>query len=73
MCLTVVVTGNHYVLDIVAGFAVFGAALGLSRLLPRDLPGLRGWLAGRHQRQAAHLPSTERANGGNTLPPTVPP
>ena len=38
MCVTVVVTGNHYVLDIVAGFAVAGAALGLARLLPRELP-----------------------------------
>lgn len=34
MCLAVVVTGNHYVLDIVAGFAVVGTALMIVRILP---------------------------------------
>ena len=38
MSLAVVVTGNHYVLDIAAGLAVAGAAVLLTRLLPRDLP-----------------------------------
>jgi hypothetical protein len=37
MCLTVIATGNHYVLDIVAGLAVAGAAMALARLLPDDL------------------------------------
>ena len=48
MCVTVVVTGNHYVLDIVAGFAVAGAALGLARLLPAWWPWPpRSWSAAR--------------------------
>lgn len=34
MCLTVVVTGNHYVLDIVGGFLVAGIAVLLARALP---------------------------------------
>ena len=38
MCFAVVVTGNHYVLDIVAGLAIAGAAVLLVRLLPRELP-----------------------------------
>jgi membrane-associated phospholipid phosphatase len=38
MCVTVVVTGNHYVLDIVGGFLVAGAAILLARVLPRILP-----------------------------------
>jgi membrane-associated phospholipid phosphatase len=37
MCVTVVVTGNHYVLDIVGGFLVAGAAILLARVLPRIL------------------------------------
>lgn len=49
MCLTVVVTGNHYVLDIVAGFAVAGAAIVIVRLLPSEMPwaGWSGWHLGR--------------------------
>ena len=35
MCVTVVVTGNHYVLDIVGGFLVAGAAVLLERALSR--------------------------------------
>lgn len=35
MCLTVVVTGNHYVLDIVAGFVVAALAVLIERTLPR--------------------------------------
>jgi hypothetical protein len=34
MCMTVVVTGNHYVLDVVAGFLVAGSAVALERILP---------------------------------------
>jgi hypothetical protein len=34
MCITVVVTGNHYVLDIVGGFLVTGGALLVARSLP---------------------------------------
>jgi membrane-associated phospholipid phosphatase len=34
MCVTVVVTGNHYVLDIVGGFVVAGSAVALERVLP---------------------------------------
>jgi membrane-associated phospholipid phosphatase len=37
MCITVMVTGNHYLLDIVGGFLVAGAALLLARLLPLEL------------------------------------
>lgn len=41
MCLTVIVTGNHYVLDIVAGFCVAGAAIAIAGWLPSELP--RQW------------------------------
>jgi membrane-associated phospholipid phosphatase len=41
MCVAVVVTGNHYVLDVAAGFAVVGMALALTRMLPDDLSELR--------------------------------
>jgi len=42
MCVTVVVTGNHYVLDIVAGFAVAGAAVFVARFFPTGTVG-SGW------------------------------
>ena len=32
MCVTVIVTGNHYVLDIVGGFIVAGSAIAVMRL-----------------------------------------
>ncbi len=38
MCVTVVVTGNHYVLDIVGGFLLDAAAFGIVALLPARLP-----------------------------------
>ena len=44
MSLAVVVTGNHYVLDVVAGLAVAAAALLLARLLPTDLRDPWRWL-----------------------------
>ena len=34
MCVTVVVTGNHYVLDIVGGLLVAGSAVALERVVP---------------------------------------
>lgn len=37
MCITVVVTGNHYVLDIVGGFIVVGSAMLVARALPAGL------------------------------------
>lgn len=40
MCVTVVVTGNHYVLDIVAGFVVAGVAVLVARFFPIDRVGL---------------------------------
>jgi hypothetical protein len=43
MCLTVMVTGNHYLLDIAGGFLVAGTAWLVARSLPDRLPGL-GWL-----------------------------
>ena len=45
MCVTVVVTGNHYVLDIVGGLLVDAAAFGIVALLPARLlpwPGFKG-------------------------------
>lgn len=41
MCVAVVVTGNHYVLDVVAGFAVVGVAIALTRMIPDDFTELR--------------------------------
>ncbi|MDP9369353.1 MAG: phosphatase PAP2 family protein [Chloroflexota bacterium] len=38
MCVTVVVTGNHYVLDIVGGLLLDAAAFGIVALLPTRLP-----------------------------------
>ncbi len=38
MCVTVVVTGNHYVLDIAGGFLLDAAAFGIVALLPARLP-----------------------------------
>lgn len=43
MCITVVVTGNHYVLDIVGGFLIAGAAILLAIALPQGLPSSRSW------------------------------
>jgi membrane-associated phospholipid phosphatase len=37
MSLTVMVTGNHYVLDIVGGWLVVAAAFGAARLLPAEI------------------------------------
>jgi hypothetical protein len=49
MCLAVIVTGNHYLLDIVAGWGVAGAAVGLEYLLAAKLPAvgrrIGGWSA----------------------------
>ena len=49
MCLTVVVTGHHYILDIVGGLATAGAAFLVARRLPEDLPWPWRW---RRRRQA---------------------
>ena len=57
MCGAVVITGNHYVLDVVAGFAVAGAALGLARLLPR--PGIVPRLGGRVSRSTPADPTSD--------------
>lgn len=37
MCLTVVVTGNHYVLDIIAGFAVVAIAATIAQYFPANV------------------------------------
>lgn len=42
MCITVVVTGNHYVLDIVGGFLVVACAILLARCLPHEWRLMRG-------------------------------
>jgi membrane-associated phospholipid phosphatase len=41
MCMTVVVTGNHYVMDIVGGFIVAGAAIAAGRFLSSER--IRHW------------------------------
>ena len=56
MCLTVMATGNHYVLDIVGGFAIAGGAVALARLLPEDLGApLRRWVTARGRPMTARL------------------
>jgi membrane-associated phospholipid phosphatase len=53
MCLTVMVTANHYVLDIVGGWLVVAASFGAARLLPAEIrrPWWRGASpAGIHER-----------------------
>ncbi len=58
MCVTVMATGNHYVLDIIGGFAIAGGAVALARRLPADLGApLRRWLAERSR------PATVRPGG----------
>lgn len=52
MCITVVVTGNHYILDIVGGFLVVAVAVRLAWCLPLERRGARqqalaGTLVGR--------------------------
>ncbi|HYI15685.1 MAG TPA: phosphatase PAP2 family protein [Thermomicrobiales bacterium] len=42
MCVTVIVTGNHYVLDIVGGFIVAGTAIAVGRFLSPERVG-RWW------------------------------
>jgi membrane-associated phospholipid phosphatase len=37
MCLTVIVTANHYVLDIIGGWLVIAAAFGAARFLPAEV------------------------------------
>jgi membrane-associated phospholipid phosphatase len=37
MCVTVVVTGNHYVLDIIAGFVVVAIAAAVAQYLPANM------------------------------------
>jgi membrane-associated phospholipid phosphatase len=54
MSFAVVVTGNHWVLDIVAGLAVAAVALLLARLLPEPAPwSRRAWRPLRRARGAA--------------------
>lgn len=55
MCVTVVVTGNHYVLDIVGGFLVVAGALAVAHLLPDSRswwPWRRAVVRSRTQRYA---------------------
>lgn len=66
MCLTVMVTGNHYWLDIVAGFGVAGAAVVLARYLPLETPGRR-W----RSRNAVRFP--DGATGVRSRPSVAPP
>jgi membrane-associated phospholipid phosphatase len=52
MCVTVVVTGNHYVLDIIGGFIVSGTAIALGCLLTSEW-AKRWWLERRRGRRFA--------------------
>jgi hypothetical protein len=52
MCVTVIVTGNHYVLDIVGGFTVAGSAMLIGWLL--SSVAVRQWLQGRWRREHTH-------------------
>ncbi len=45
LAVTVIVTGNHYWLDIVGGWAVIGVSLSINRLLPFPLPIQWPWLS----------------------------
>jgi len=47
MFLSIVVTGNHFILDAVAGAAVALAGLGIAFALERVRPAVLGWLSGR--------------------------
>lgn len=71
MCLTVIITGNHYVLDIIAGFAVVGVAVALARFLPTEPPRLRLGGRGQKRRRESIGPSSDDAGGVDSLPPTV--
>jgi membrane-associated phospholipid phosphatase len=55
MGITVVVTGNHYVLDIAGGFLVAVCAILIARVVPHAVPARRG------------ARSTARATGHDTL------
>ncbi len=60
ICLTVMVTGNHYVMDMVGGWLVVGLCLIINRLLPYPLPIPWPW---RHrERESASSARHEPAN-----------
>jgi hypothetical protein len=73
MCLAVVVTGNHYVLDIVAGFAVVGIALALERALPELSLGVWPTTRGRGRRRAPVAAASHEPGGARSRSPAVPP
>lgn len=72
MCLTVIVTANHYVLDIVAGFTVAGVAVAIARLLPTELPWLR-WRTLGWGRRSAIVPAADDTGSAHSRPPVAPP
>jgi hypothetical protein len=73
MCVTVVVTGNHYVLDIVAGFAVAGSAIVVARVFPIVVQA--DWVR-RNVSDRFHNPfrvrSTREAGDSKSAPPVPP-
>ncbi len=75
MCLTVVVTGNHYVLDIVAGFAVAGLAVLIERFLPQEF-SLSRFSRRRRDRQKGSLVGSSgdlhrKARGPSGISPSL--
>jgi len=57
LAVTVIVTGNHYWLDIVGGWAVIGVSLVINRTLPFPLPTRWPWQSS-IQRETTMKPST---------------
>jgi membrane-associated phospholipid phosphatase len=67
MCLTVMVTGNHYWLDVAGGFLVAGTAWLVARSLPDRLPGL-AWLARRSTVAPHPVPVAGSRPRGDEMP-----
>jgi hypothetical protein len=73
MCLTVMVTANHYWLDIVAGVAVAGVAVGVASALPWEAPGRLWRVRDRQRLPGPVVRSPNDAVSGRSRPPVVPP
>jgi hypothetical protein len=73
MCLAVIVTGNHYVLDIVAGFAVAGSALLVVRFLPLASSRLQWRTYSRDRSVEVAVESAKGAGHDRSRSPVAPP
>jgi membrane-associated phospholipid phosphatase len=69
MCVTVVVTGNHYVLDIVGGFTVAGTAILIGWFLSPERLQRWSW---NWRRTGKNTSATDNAPHAPNRPPVIP-